>query len=145
MILDYKKRNEFAISVFEAPLPSWRGHKQSAHARTVWAPVSGTGARCTSLLLRVAASTRWSSCHSSLVGISKITHGIDKSISKILILFFARTFSIIRVSKKENMSKEKSHARKFSTNLGGTLMHNVHNIVGVIISNTIIMQFRRAK
>ncbi|XBI99007.1 hypothetical protein VPH35_019170 [Triticum aestivum] len=56
-----------------------------------------------------------------------------------------KVISIIRVIKKENKSKEKSHARKFSTNLGGTLMHNVHNIVGVIISNTIIMQFRRAK
>ena len=75
----------------------------------------------------------------------KTTHGSHSSISKILIFFFDTVISIIGVSKKENKSKEKSHARKFSTNLGGTLMHNVHNIVGVIISNTIIMQFRRAK
>ena len=75
----------------------------------------------------------------------KTTHGSHNSISKILIFFFDTVISIIRVIKKENKSKEKSHARKFSTNLGGTLMHNVHNIVGVIISNTIIMQFRRAK
>lgn len=41
------------------------------------------------------------------------------------------------------MSKEKSQAVKFIINLGGTLMHNVRNIVGVIITNGIIMQFRR--